>query len=38
MEFTKDMLRTGMRVVHRNGMVGIVFKDIDVISYGPGLS
>ena len=34
MEFTKDMLRTGMRVVHRNGMVGIVFKDVGVISYG----
>lgn len=34
-DFTKDMLRTGMRVVHRNGMVGIVFKDVGVISYGP---
>lgn len=32
-EFTKDMLTTGMRVMHRNGEVGIVLKDIGVLSY-----
>lgn len=36
MEFTKDMLRTGMRVVHRNGKVGIILKDIDVIALENG--
>lgn len=36
MEFTKDMLRTGMRVVHRNGEVGIVFKDVSTIGYKDG--
>lgn len=36
MEFTKDMLRTGMRVVHRNGDVGIVLKDIKCIAEQDG--
>lgn len=35
-EFTKDILRTGMRVVHRNGKIGIILKDIDVIALENG--
>lgn len=37
-EFTKDMLTTGMRVMHRNGKVGIVLKDIDTIVYQDGFN
>lgn len=28
---TLDMLSTGMRVIHNNGIVGIILKDIDCI-------
>ena len=31
MQFTKDMLRTGMRVIYNNGQVAIVLKDINVL-------
>lgn len=34
--FTKSDLKTGMRVVHRNGEVGIVVKDLDVIIFKSG--
>lgn len=35
-EFDKSKLTTGMRVVHKNGKVGIVLKDIDLIAYKGG--
>lgn len=37
-EFDKSKLTTGMRVVHNNGDVGIVLKDIGVIAYKDGFN
>lgn len=37
-EFDKNKLTTGMRVVHKNGEVGIVLKDIGVIVYKDGFN
>lgn len=35
-KFTKSMLTTGMRIVHRNGDVGIILKDIGCIAEEDG--
>lgn len=37
-EFDKSKLTTGMRVVHENGEVGIILKDIGVIAYKDGFN